>query len=443
MSDSNQEPSRQSARNQTILPWPFDYCGRGSATTQERDLSRRQDHSVRANIDSAPKTIRRPHRVGRSVMPSVKRVSMAPRALERNPLRGFWLKLSGAQSTGGDRRCLNDFAAAWRNTARRRRLFLALLVIAQTAVASWSLARTFPLPDMDYLQIAIVITFAILFSWISFSFWTNVAGFWLLWRKGKITASAIGTDGDPPLRASTAILMPICEEDAARCFAGIEVMYRSLLRTGQSRKFDFYILSDTTTAARQAEEEIAWGKTCRAVKGFGKIFYRRRRVNIKRKSGNIADFLRRWSRNYDYMIVLDADSLMNGASLVRLARMMEASPKVGIIQTTPTIVNRESLFARMQQFASRTYGPLFSASLHFWQLGESYYWGHNAIIRIEPFIKHCALARLPGHAPLGGEILSHDFVEAALMGRAGYEVWLALDLPGSYEESPPSLLDEL
>ena len=324
-----------------------------------------------------------------------------------------------------------------------RRLFLVLLVIAQTALASWSLARTFPLPEMDHLQIAIVITFAILFSWISFSFWTNVAGFWLLWRKGKITASAIGAEGDPALRARTAILMPICEEDAGRCFAGIEVMYRSLLRTGQSHKFDFYILSDTTTPARQAEEEIAWVKSCRAVKGFGKIFYRRRRVNIKRKSGNIADFLRRWSRNYDYMIVLDADSLMNGASLVRLARMMEASPKVGIIQTTPTIVNRESLFARMQQFASRTYGPLFSASLHFWQLGESYYWGHNAIIRIEPFIKHCALARLPGHAPLGGEILSHDFVEAALMGRAGYEVWLALDLPGSYEESPPSLLDEL
>jgi membrane glycosyltransferase len=123
--------------------------------------------------------------------------------------------------------------------------------------------------------------------------------------------------------------------------------------------------------------------------------------------------------------------------------MMDASPQAGIIQSTPTIVNRDSLFARMMQFASRAYGPLFSASLHFWQLGESYYWGHNAIIRIEPFVKHCALARLPGRPPLGGEILSHDFVEAALMGRAGYEVWLAPDLPGSYEESPPTLLEEL
>jgi membrane glycosyltransferase len=134
---------------------------------------------------------------------------------------------------------------------------------------------------------------------------------------------------------------------------------------------------------------------------------------------------------------------MSGESLVQLARLMERYPKVGIIQTAPTIVNSRSLFARVQQFASRCYGPLFSASLYFWQLGESYYWGHNAILRVAPFVKHCGLARLSGNPPLGGEILSHDFVEAALIGRAGWEVWLAPGLTGSFEESPPSLLDEL
>jgi membrane glycosyltransferase len=143
------------------------------------------------------------------------------------------------------------------------------------------------------------------------------------------------------------------------------------------------------------------------------------------------------------MIVLDADSLMSGEMIVRLARCMEQSPHVGMIQTAPTIVNRESVFARVQQFASRVYGPLFTASLHFWQLGESYYWGHNAIIRVDAFVEHCGLARLPGEPPLGGEILSHDFVEAALMGRAGFEIWLAHDWSGSYEESPPNILDEL
>jgi membrane glycosyltransferase len=122
---------------------------------------------------------------------------------------------------------------------------------------------------------------------------------------------------------------------------------------------------------------------------------------------------------------------------------MDRHPRAGIIQTVPATENRESLFARVQQFASRAYGPMLAAGLQFWQLGESYYWGHNAIIRCEPFTKHCGLSRLPGDAPLGGEILSHDFVEAALMGRAGWDVWITCDVEGSYEEAPPTLLDEL
>ena len=319
---------------------------------------------------------------------------------------------------------------------------LAILVLLQTAVASWSLARTFPAPQITSLQIAVVTGFAVLFLWISFSFWTNIAGFFLLWRNVKIRRWAAPASSGP-LRSRTAVVMPICNEDVARVFAGLAATFQSLSRTGHGASFDFFVLSDTGDSKRQAEEEAAWVRTCRAVRGGGRLFYRRRRNNIKRKSGNIGDFLRRWSADYDFMIVLDADSLMAGESIVALARRMEASPEVGIIQTTPTIVNRESLFARVQQFSSRVYGPLFSASLYFWQLGESYYWGHNAILRVEPFVRHCGLARLPGNPPLGGEILSHDFVEAALMGRAGFEVWLATDLPGSYEESPPNILDEL
>jgi membrane glycosyltransferase len=373
--------------------------------------------------------------------PEIKRTSMAPRPLERNPIRIMWQRLRTI-----DKRTARCGAPPpqWRAAATRRRLVLSALVFGQTVVATWSLARTFPMPQLDGLQISIVVTFAILFSWLSFSFWTNVAAFLMLWRNTKMTGEGgPSASEEKPLSARTAILMPICEEEASRCFAGIEVMYRSLSECPERKNFDFYILSDTQNPELQAEEEMEWNRVCRAVNGYGKIFYRRRRINIKRKSGNIADFLRRWSRNYDFMIVLDADSVMTGEVMVRLARRMRASPQVGIIQTAPVIVNRDSLFARMQQFASRVYGPLFSASLQFWQFGESYYWGHNAIIRIEPFIKHCSLARLPGQAPLGGEILSHDFVEAALMGRAGYEVCLALDLSASYEESPPSLLDEL
>jgi len=384
-------------------------------------------------------------------MPAIHRTSMVPSRIDRHPLRRLWRRITRAPKSVAARRedrsrrsatAVNSTAASWRKVAKRRRLTLAFLVLAQTAIASWYLARAFPTQQISYLQITIVSSFAVLFSWISFSFWTNVAGFWLLWRKWKIHRW-IAPGSAASLRSRTAVVMPICNEEVSRCFAGLAATFHSLAATGQIGSFDFFVLSDTSDAKRQAEEEIAWSQTCRALNGAGKFFYRHRCNPIKRKSGNIADFLRRWSRDYDFMIVLDADSLMAGETIVALTRMMEESPQVGIIQTAPSIVNRESLFARVQQFTSRVYGPLFSASLYFWQLGESYYWGHNAILRIEPFVRHCGLARLPGKPPLGGEILSHDFVEAALMGRAGFEVWLAHDLPGSYEESPPNILDEL
>jgi membrane glycosyltransferase len=384
-------------------------------------------------------------------MPEIRRRSMKPAVVDRWPVRRLWNRVFLRAARSADEhppaslsQSKSSPLAGWRASAKRRRTTLALLVLAQTALASWSIARTFPSPALSNLEIAIVINFAVLFSWISFSFWSNVAGFCSLWRNSKkfavielLNASA------EPLHSRTAVLMPICNEDVVRCCAGMSAIYESVAATGEIEKFDFYMLSDTGDAARQKQEEQEWEKICRTLGGFGRIFYRHRRVNIKRKSGNIADFLRRWSRNYDYMIVLDADSLMSGDMILRLARSMEQSPNVGMIQTTPTIVNRESLFARVQQFASRVYGPLFTASLHFWQLGESYYWGHNAIIRVETFVEHCGLARLPGDPPLGGEILSHDFVEAALMGRAGFEIWLAHDWTGSYEESPPNILDEL
>jgi membrane glycosyltransferase len=120
---------------------------------------------------------------------------------------------------------------------------------------------------------------------------------------------------------------------------------------------------------------------------------------------------------------------------------MERNPGVGIIQTVPRLVNGETIFARLQQFASRLYGPVFASGLNYWQQGEANYWGHNAIIRVAPFIEHCSLPELPGIEPFGGRILSHDYVEAALMRRAGWSVWLAVDIEGSYEECPGNLID--
>jgi membrane glycosyltransferase len=334
----------------------------------------------------------------------------------------------------------------WSRAARRRRVLLAFLVLIPSLVASQFMREVLPYQGGTWLEVAIVLSFAALFGWISIGFWTAVAGFLLLVRgRDRFSASpdAGAEPGDLDTRVRTAILMPICDEPVDRVFAGLKVVFHSLERTGAGRCFDFFVLSDSADPSNRIREEEAWFEWARRENGFDRIFYRHRRVRVKRKSGNIADFCRRWGRNYRYMIVLDADSIMTGEAIVRLVHLMESRPDAGILQTFPVAVNRRSLFARLQQFGGRLYGPLFAAGLHYWQLGDGQYWGHNAVIRVAPFMEHCFLPRLPGDPPLGGEILSHDFVEAALMGKAGRTVWLVHDLPGSYEEMPASLLEEM
>jgi membrane glycosyltransferase len=240
---------------------------------------------------------------------------------------------------------------------------------------------------------------------------------------------------------STAIVFPIYNEDSVRVLEGLRATYESLARTGQLDRFDFFILSDSTDPDRWVEEEARWSELVRDLDALGKIYYRRRLFNEARKSGNVRDFLNTWGKRYRYFICCDADSVMRGETLVDLVKLMEAHPTVGLIQTVPALVNAESLFGRIQQFANRLYAPVFIAGLNYWALDFGNYWGHNAIIRTEPFMQFCDLPQLPGRKPFGGQILSHDFVEAALMLRENWAVWLAYDLEGSYEESPQSLID--
>ena len=376
--------------------------------------------------------------------PPLARSSMAPRAWPAH----------GARATLPDDACPPQVPAAqpespvrWHRRASRRRLLLLALIVGQTIIATEYMTRVLPYHGRQPLEIAVLVLFAILFGWISAGFWTAIAGFVLLASgrdrfaisKRTCCDSATAIPGD----VRTAIVMPICNEDVVRVFAGLRATYESLRDTGALDRFDFFVLSDSGNPDIRVAEIDAWAALNRTVGGFGRIFYRWRQHRIKRKSGNIADFCRRWGRRYRYMVVLDADSVMSGDCLTTLVRIAEANPDAGIIQTAPRAAGRDTFYARVQQFATAVYGPLFTAGLHFWQFGESHYWGHNAIIRVAPFIRHCALGRLPGRGALSGEILSHDFVEAALMRRAGWGVWIAYDLPGSYEEMPPNLIDEL
>jgi membrane glycosyltransferase len=335
---------------------------------------------------------------------------------------------------------------SWRPVALRRRLLLVFLVATQTLVGMLLFSRTVPEQAGSVTIAALLTVFGVLFAWIGVGFWTAVFGFVALrfGGDGWSLSRRVEPEGCRELlSAPTAVVMPICHEPVQHTLGGLKAIIQDLGQKGQARVVDFYVLSDSRDPDIWLEEQATCEQIRRELGPHQHLFYRRRNVNLNYKSGNIADFLRRWGRRYRYMVVLDADSLLSANCITRLIQLMEARPEAGIIQTTPRLARAETRFARLQQFANRCYGRLYSAGLAAIQLGEATYWGHNAIIRVAPFMAHCGLRKLRGPGLFRGPVLSHDFIEAALMGRAGYEVWLEPAIAGSFEESPPTLEDDL
>ena len=318
--------------------------------------------------------------------------------------------------------------------ALRRWLYL-YFVLASTVAAVTAMAGVLRGGGFSGGEIALLVLFAILFAWISASFWLTCLG--AVARLAGVRLLPLKAASGPSA-ARTAILMPVYNEDVAGVFAGVRSIWEAA-----GPDFDFYILSDSTNPASWVAEELAWHRMKTELDGAPNIFYRHRPRNIGRKSGNIQDFCENWGQLYDYMVILDADSLMTGRTLRELVGLMDANPRAALIQAPPQLVGRNSLFARIQQFASSVYGPLHTAGLALLQGPDGNYWGHNAIIRVHAFMQHCGLPKLPGKPPFGGEILSHDFIEAALLRRAGWDVWMAPDIGGSYEEPPPTIPDYL
>jgi membrane glycosyltransferase len=322
-----------------------------------------------------------------------------------------------------------------------RRAMVILPAIAMTGQATREMMAVLDSGGITPLIILMLALFAALFAWIALSFTSAVAGFVSCLLRGGLGLGISRTSPLPTLAVRTALLMPTYNEPPGRVMAGLEAMALALRDTGQQEKFDIFILSDTTDADVWVAEEAAFLSLRRRLAGRANLFYRRRPLNIERKAGNIADWVRRWGGAYPQFLILDADSIMTADCLVRLAASMEQHPWVGLIQTLPTIVNGRSLFARMQQFAGRLYGPLIAHGIAWWHGSEGNYWGHNAMIRTAAFAGQAGLPVLRGRKPFGGHILSHDFVEAALMRRGGWAIRMVPGLPGSYEEGPPSLAD--
>jgi membrane glycosyltransferase len=321
-------------------------------------------------------------------------------------------------------------------------------MIALTLVMIYYPAKAFydvlSLGGLSFLDALTLVLFVLLFGWLAFAFVMAGTGFCLMATEGAATLAEPARPNAPPL-GRTALLMPIFHEDVAAVFARLYAIDQSLAAEAAkgpgADAFDIFILSDSQDAGVKVQERDAVLALRGACAPGRDVFYRNRTENVGRKAGNIADWVRRFGAAYETMVVLDADSLMSGEILIRLAADMARQPRLGLIQTVPLIVNRSTVFARFQQFASRLYGPMLSEGLAWWSGAEGNYWGHNAIIRTRAFAEQAGLPRLPGRKPFGGEILSHDFVEAALLRRGGWEVRMAPQLYGSFEECPPTLPD--
>jgi membrane glycosyltransferase len=325
--------------------------------------------------------------------------------------------------------------------ARLRRTLFFGLTFLTGGCASALLLDVLQANGLSGIELLGLLLFFVLFTWIASSFWSAIAGFAIQLAWHDPAAIQLSEVAGRPLRTRTAIVMPVYNEDPRRVGAGLDAVWSSLAQESERGAFDLFILSDTLDPGIAAEEEAMWHGLVARHQGAGRMFYRRRRDRSDHKAGNIAEFVRRWGAGYDYMIVLDADSIMTGSALVTLARVMDAHPEIGILQSLPLPAGRETLFGRLIQFGARLQSPMLASGVAFWQLGESNYWGHNAILRLQPFAGHCTLPHLSGRPPLGGAILSHDFVEAAFMRRAGYEVRQLPDLIGSWEEVPANVID--
>ena len=320
-----------------------------------------------------------------------------------------------------------------------RRLFVFTGTALLTAAGGFEMYNVLKVGGVTVLEALLLAFFLVLLAWIAFSFLPAIAGFCVL-LAGRVSGLPIDSEGLlPDIAARTAMLLPTYNEDPHHVMARLRAMVEQVDEIGQGARFDWFLLSDTTDPDIWIEEEltfIALRRSC-----GGRLYYRHRSDNTARKSGNIAEWVRRFGAAYEYMIVLDADSLMAGDTIVRLVHAMETHPDAALIQTQPVIVNARSLFGRLQQFAGRVYGPIIAAGNAWWHGPESNYWGHNAIIRVKAFAEEAGLPELIGRKPFGGHILSHDFVEAALMRRAGWAIYMAPSLGGSFEEGPPSILD--
>ncbi|HKG86367.1 MAG TPA: glucans biosynthesis glucosyltransferase MdoH [Beijerinckiaceae bacterium] len=328
-------------------------------------------------------------------------------------------------------------------TLRRRRLTVLALNVATYAALAGAMAAVVGAGGWTIVDVVLFACFLVATPWTVLGFWNAAIGLWLLHGRADGAAAVAPFAGAAhsadPIRLRTAVLMTLRNEDPARAFLRLRTVKASIEATGEGEGFAYFILSDTSSPAVAAAEEEALAAWRSEVRDPARIVYRRRPENTGFKAGNLRDFCDTFGRDFDLMLPLDADSLMAGDAIVRLVRVMQAHPRLGILQSLVVGAPAESAFARIFQFGMRHGMRAYTFGSTWWTGDCGPFWGHNAVVRIAPFRDHCDLPILRGKPPLGGHVLSHDQVEATLMRRAGYEVRVLPEEGGSWEDNPPTI----
>lgn len=320
------------------------------------------------------------------------------------------------------------------------RVIMLLFTGALTAYFATELYAVLSLNGITNVQTAFLVLSVISFIGISIGASASLCGF--IGLSAKMSSTTLTLVEKPQrLMSRTALLFPIYHEDPDEIALAIRDISHDLEQSGVNRNFAVYILSDSRDRAKRRSEAEVFAQLRHELTGIVPVYFRWREDNRGKKAGNIKDWVVKQGGAFEHFVIFDADSVMSADTLIGLAGTMESYPRAGLLQTVPKLVSGTTLMALIQQFSSWTYGPLLAFGNALWMGRDSNYWGHNAIIRTKAFAASAGLPELRGTPPFGGAIHSHDFVEAALLRKAGWEVHLIPELDGSYEECPPSIVD--
>ena len=331
------------------------------------------------------------------------------------------------------------------NDISGRRVLFAVLFATTMAVLLPLAALALAPGGFDIIDITLLALFAVTLPWMVAGFWNAVIGLLIV----RLSANPIATvmpaaariRGDESVTVSTAILLCIRNEWPERMIRNLEPMLAGLDAAGCGARFNLYVLSDTSDANIAGNEEACFAALTSRWRDRIAITYRRRTVNTGYKAGNIREFCERWGGKHDFAVTLDADSFMTADAVLRLVRIMQADPRLGILQGLIVGLPSTSAFARVFQFGMRLGMRSYTIGSAWWQGDCGPYWGHNAVLRLKPFIAHCALPVLSNNGTEDRHILSHDQIEAVLMRTAGYHVRVLPQEDLGWEENPPTLLE--